>query len=73
LLCRTALSSRRAREKQIDDWSDSNLPIGENPFEKVSVYRTRSSKQSVQGPESMSRQTYVLVLQPSMTVTSMDI
>lgn len=37
-------SSKRVREKRIDEWLDSITPIGENPLDKVTVYKTRASE-----------------------------
>lgn len=44
LLLRTMFCSKEVRDKKVDEWLDGRSPIGEDPLDKVSVYRTRASE-----------------------------
>ncbi|KAJ3571327.1 hypothetical protein NP233_g3829 [Leucocoprinus birnbaumii] len=43
LLWRTMFCSKTAQDKRIDQWLDARSPIGEDPFDKISIYKTRAT------------------------------
>ncbi|KAJ3571317.1 hypothetical protein NP233_g3830 [Leucocoprinus birnbaumii] len=46
----TMFYSEKAQAKQIDEWLDARLSIGEDPFDKTWVYKTRASSLGIRAP-----------------------
>ncbi|KAF9447386.1 hypothetical protein P691DRAFT_706877 [Macrolepiota fuliginosa MF-IS2] len=70
LLWRTMFCSRPVREKRIDEWLDSVSPIGEGPFDKVDVYKTRATTDESDYNGHLSNSSYAKTLDSARFYTA---
>lgn len=62
LLWRTMFHSKKARAKRIDDWLDARSPVGEDPFDMVTVYKTRATMDDSDFNGHLSNSSYAKTL-----------
>ncbi|KXN85929.1 Protein THEM6 [Leucoagaricus sp. SymC.cos] len=72
LLLRTLFDSKKTRDKKIDEWLDSAIPIGEVPFDKVAVYKARATLDDSDFNGHLSNSSYAKTLDSARFYMALD-